>query len=68
MSVPAWSGIQMFCIFAPSQTAAVAKIQPNQRIVMQCTVLGDTGGVTRIGRVDLGSSVGRYTLDNCLIK
>ena len=68
MSVPAWSGIQMFCIFAPSQTAAVAKIQPNQRVVMQCTVLGDTGGVTRVGRVDLGSSVGRYTLDNCLIK
>ena len=68
MSVPAWSGIQMFCIFAPSQTAVVAKIQPNQRVVMQCTVLGDTGGVTHVGRVDLGSSVGRYTLDNCLIK
>ena len=68
MSVPAWSGIQMFCVFAGSQSAAVAKIQPNQRVVMECTVLGDTGGVTRIGRVDLGSSVGRYTLDNCLIK
>jgi hypothetical protein len=68
MSVPAWSGIQMFCVFAASQSAAVAKIQPNQRVVMECTVLGDTGGVTRIGRVDLGSSVGRYTLDNCLIK
>jgi len=68
MSVPAWSGIQMFCVFAPSQSAVVANIQPNQRVVMECTVLGDTGGVTRIGRVDLGSSVGRYTLDNCLIK
>ena len=68
MSVPAWSGIQMFCIFAPNQTGAVAKIQPNQRVLMQCTVLGDTGGVTRVGRVELGSSVGRYTLDNCLIR
>jgi hypothetical protein len=68
MSVPAWSGIQMFCVFAPSQSAAVAKIQPNQRVEMECTVLGDTGGVTRVGRVDLGSSVGRFTLDNCLIK
>lgn len=68
MSVPAWSGLQMFCIFPVSQKAAVAQLAANQKVVMECTVRGDTGGVNRVGRVDLGSSVGRITLDNCLLK
>jgi hypothetical protein len=68
MGVPAWSGLQMFCIFPVSQKAAIAQIVPNQRVVMECTVLGEAGGVSRIGRVDLGSSVGRLTLDDCTLK
>lgn len=68
MSVPAWSGLQMFCIFPVSQKAAVAQLLRDQRVVMECTVKGDTGGYSRVGAVDLGSSVGRITLDNCLLK
>jgi hypothetical protein len=68
MGVPAWSGLQMFCIFPVSQKAAVAPIVPNQRVVMECTVLGEAGGVSKIGRVDLGSSVGRLTLDDCVMR
>lgn len=68
MSVPAWSGLQMFCIFAASQKAAVAQLLRDQRVVMECTVRGDAGGYSRVGRVDLGSSVGRLTLDNCILK
>jgi hypothetical protein len=68
MGVPAWSGRQMFCIFPVSQKAALAQLVPNQTVVMECTVMGDVGGVSRIGGVDLGSSVGRLTLDNCSLK
>ena len=68
MSVPAWSGLQMFCIFPISQRAAVAQLVANQRVVMECTVAGDAGGVNRVGRVDLGSSVGRITLADCSLK
>jgi hypothetical protein len=68
MGVPAWSGLQMFCIFPVSQKAAVAQIVPNQRVTMECTVLGEAGGVSKIGRVDLGSSVGRLTLDGCVMR
>ncbi len=68
MSVPAWSGLQMFCIFPASQNAAVAKILRDQRVVMECTVKGEAGGYDRVGRVDLGSSVGRITLDNCILR
>jgi hypothetical protein len=68
MSVPAWSGRQMFCIFPVSQKTAVAQLSANQRIVMECTVEGNVGGVSRLGRVDLGSSVGRITLDNCALR
>jgi hypothetical protein len=68
MSVPAWSGLQMFCIFAASQKAAVAQLLRDQRVVMECTVKGDNGGYSRVGRVDLGSSVGRITLDSCILK
>ncbi len=65
MGVPAWSGRQMFCVFPVSAKPAVANIRVNQRVVMECTVLGNAGGVSRIGRVDLGSSVGRLTLSDC---
>jgi len=68
MAVPAWSGRQMFCIFPVSQKAALAQLVPNQTVVMECTVMGDVGGVSRIRGVDLGSSVGRLTLDNCSLK
>jgi uncharacterized protein DUF6683/putative nucleic acid binding protein len=68
MGVPAWSGRQMFCIFPVSQKAALAQLVPNQTVVMECTVMGDVGGVRRISGVDLGSSVGRLTLDNCSLK
>jgi hypothetical protein len=68
MGVPAWSGRQMFCIFPVSQKAAVATLKPDQKVVLECTVLGNAGGVSRIGRVDLGSSVGRLTLDDCELK
>jgi tRNA_anti-like len=68
MGVPAWSGRQMFCIFPVSQKAALAQLVPNQTVVMECTVMGDVGGVSRIRGVDLGSSVGRLTLDNCSLK
>jgi hypothetical protein len=65
MGVPAWSGRQMFCVFPVSQKPTVANVQVNQRVVMECTVLGYAGGVSRVGRVDLGSSVGRLTLNDC---
>jgi hypothetical protein len=68
MSVPMWSGLQMFCIFPPSQKAAVDQLLRDQRVVMECTVKGEAGGYDRIGNVDLGSSVGRLTLDNCILK
>jgi len=68
MGVPAWSGRQMFCIFPVSQKAALAQLVPNQTVIMECTVMGDVGGVSRIRGVDLGSSVGRLTLDNCSLK
>ena len=68
LSVPMWSGLQMFCIFAASQKAAVAQLNRDQRVVMECTVLGEVGGYSRVGNVDLGSSVGRVTLDNCSLK
>lgn len=68
MGVPAWSGRQMFCIFPVSQKAALAQLVPNQTVVMECTVMGDVGGVRRISGVDLGSSVGRITLNSCLLK
>jgi hypothetical protein len=68
MGVPAWSGRQMFCIFPVSQKAALAQLVPNQTVVMECTVMGDVGGVSRISGVDLGSSVGRITLNSCLLK
>lgn len=68
LSVPMWSGLQMFCIFPASQKNAVDQLQRDQRVVMECTVLGEAGGYDRIGNVDLGSSVGRLTLDNCILK
>jgi uncharacterized protein DUF6683/putative nucleic acid binding protein len=68
MSVPAWSGDQMFCVFDGSQKAAVARLVPDQRVVMECTVRGSVGGYDQVGRVDLGSSVGRITLDDCVLK
>jgi hypothetical protein len=68
MGVPMWSGLQMFCIFPASQKPAVDKLLVNQRIVMACTVLGEVGGYSRVGNVDLGSSVGRLTLDNCILQ
>jgi hypothetical protein len=68
MSVPMWSGLQMFCIFPASQKAAVDQLLRDQRVVMECTVKGEAGGYDRIGNVDLGSSVGRLTLDNCILK
>jgi len=68
MGVPAWSGLQMFCIFASSQKTAVANLVVNQTVVMECIVRGDTGGVRRVGNVDLGSSVGRITLNGCVLK
>lgn len=39
MSVPAWSGLQMFCRFPVSQKAAVVQLAANQRVVMECTVM-----------------------------
>jgi hypothetical protein len=68
LSVPMWSGLQMFCIFPPSQKAAVDQLLRDQRVVMECTVKGEAGGYSRVGNVDLGSSVGRLTLDNCILK
>ena len=68
MSVPAWSALQMFCIFPASQKAAVAQLRADQKVVLEGTVAGNTGGVNRVGRVDLGSSVGRITLDDCSLK
>ena len=68
MSVPMWSGLQMFCIFPASQKFAVDQLLRDQRVVMECTVKGEAGGYDRIGNVDLGSSVGRLTLDNCILK
>jgi hypothetical protein len=68
LSVPMWSGLQMFCIFPASQKAAVDQLLRDQRVVMECTVKGEAGGYDRIGNVDLGSSVGRLTLDNCILK
>ena len=68
MGVPVWSGRQMFCIFPVSEKAAVATLKPDQKVVLECTVTGNAGGVSRIGRVDLGSSVGRLTLDDCQLK
>ena len=68
MSVPAWSGEQMFCVFSASQNAVVARLVANQRVVMECTVRGSVGGYDHVGRIDLGSSVGRITLDDCLLK
>lgn len=68
MGVPAWSGRQMFCIFPVSQKASVATLKADQQIVLECTVLGNVGGVSKVGRVDLGSSVGRLTLDNCILR
>ncbi len=68
LSVPMWSGLQMFCIFPASQKTAVDQLLRDQRVVMECTVRGEAGGYDRIGNVDLGSSVGRLTLDNCILK
>lgn len=68
MSVPMWSGLQMFCIFPASQKFAVDQLLRDQRVVMECTVKGEAGGYDRIGNVDLGSSVGRLTLDNCILR
>lgn len=68
MAVPAWSGRQMFCIFPVSQRSAVATLKTDQQVVLECTVLGIAGGVSKVGRVDLGSSVGRLTLDNCILR
>jgi hypothetical protein len=68
MSVPMWSGLQMFCIFPASQKAAVDQLLRDQRVVMECTVRGEGGGYSRVGNVDLGSSVGRLTMDNCILK
>lgn len=68
MGVPAWSGRQMFCIFPVSQKSAVATLRADQQVVLECTVLGIAGGVSKVGRVDLGSSVGRLTLDNCILR
>jgi hypothetical protein len=68
MAVPAWSGRQMFCIFPVSQKSAVATLKADQQVVLECTVLGIAGGVSKVGRVDLGSSVGRLTLDNCILR
>jgi hypothetical protein len=68
MKVPMWSGLQMFCVFSASQKAAVDQLLRDQRVVMECTVKGEAGGYDRIGSVDLGSSVGRLTLDNCILK
>jgi len=68
LSVPMWSGLQMFCIFPGSQKSAVEKLVVDQRVVMTCTVLGEAGGYNRVGNVDLGSSVGRLTLDNCILR
>lgn len=68
MGVPAWSGLQMFCIFAGSQKAVVAQLLRDQRVVMECTVKGEVGGYDRVGRVNLGSSVGRVTLDDCILQ
>ena len=68
MSVPAWSGRQMFCLFPLAQKQAVAQLKANQKVAMECTVLGIVGGVSKVGRVNLGSSVGRLTLDNCVLR
>jgi hypothetical protein len=68
LSVPMWSGLQMFCIFPASQKSAVDQLLRDQRVVMECTVRGEAGGYDRIGNVDLGSSVGRLTMDNCILK
>lgn len=68
MSVPMWSGLQMFCIFPASQKSAVDQLLRDQQVVMECTVKGEAGGYDRIGNVDLGSSVGRLTLDSCILK
>lgn len=59
MSVPAWSGLQMFCIFPASQKAALARLAANQQVVMECTVRGHVGGFDNIGRI---------TLDRCSLK
>jgi hypothetical protein len=67
MGVPAWSGQQMFCVFPISQKAGIANIKVNQRVAMECTVRGEVGGVSRVNRVDLGSSVGRLTLNDCTL-
>jgi hypothetical protein len=68
MSVPMWSGLQMFCIFPASQKPAVDQLLRDQRVVMDCTVLGEVGGYDHIRNIDLGSSVGRLTLDNCILR
>ena len=67
MGVPAWSGQQMFCVFPVSQKAGISGIKVNQRVAMECTVRGEVGGVSRVNRVDLGSSVGRLTLNDCTV-
>jgi hypothetical protein len=68
MSVPMWSGLQMFCIFPASQKPAVDQLLRDQRVVMDCIVLGEVGGYDHIRNIDLGSSVGRLTLDNCILR
>ena len=50
------------------QKAALAQLVANQKVVMECTVMGNVGGVRRVEGVDLGSSVGRLTLDNCSLR
>ncbi|MDT7604035.1 MAG: hypothetical protein QOF61_2032 [Acidobacteriota bacterium] len=59
MSVPAWSALQMFCIFPVSQKPALAKLAVNQRVMMECTVKGEVGGLDNVGRI---------TLDRCSLK
>jgi hypothetical protein len=34
MSVSAWSGLQMFCIFPVSQNGAIAKLAPDQKMAV----------------------------------
>ena len=58
----------MFCLCPLAQKQAVAQLKANQKVAMECTVLGIVGGVSKVGRVNLGSSVGRLTLDNCVLR
>jgi hypothetical protein len=54
-SVPAWSGLQLFCEFPESQSTEVGKLKPGQQVSFE----GICRGVIPYGRL---------TLDNCVVR